>query len=193
MARSINGPCGKMMMLFQQKKLYPLWLCLSIVASPAIAAAVFHAPVTEQEKALDVIVMQASHDVKRDETPMHMEISEKTWHNSAKIRNEYSHLFTRKLMDAIHAAETRQVQENCGGHYRQGDLCGLGYNPLLCAQDVSDQYLYATEKESGREAVIRSKWPNEHDFMTYKLIKEGNEWKVDGIDCASLGTQFNMK
>lgn len=106
---------------------------------------------------------------------------------------EYPVLFSKNLMESIADAERRLVKQTCGGVY-DGEICGLDFNPITCAQDYSeDGYVYKTE-ETGREAVVISlKWPRLPKVVaTYRMIRSSNRWIMDGVTCGP-NTKFNMK
>ncbi|MBF0267538.1 MAG: hypothetical protein HQL44_02985 [Alphaproteobacteria bacterium] len=115
------------------------------------------------------------------------------WRNKSKDR-QYGQTVSKGLQSAWAKAETLSVQKNCKGKYLEGELCGLGFNPLSCAQDLSDEaYLYQTQKASGSLAVISYRWPRGGDIVaTYKMIRQGDGWILDGVSCHP-SPSFNMK
>lgn len=96
---------------------FALILLLPIAACAAAPSTAFHPPQTEAEKALDHILMLHTQD------------------------KEYRNFFTSALEKSIDDVEARLVKENCGGQYLEGELCGLDYTVLTCAQDVDDSYI----------------------------------------------------
>ena len=95
------------------------------------------------------------------------------------------------LMAAMSAKEKALVQANCGGHYRKGDVCGLDYSPITCAQDLSDSYLYRTEAGGEDRMEISYYWPGmKRPVATYRLVRQAESWKIDGISCTD-GDAFN--
>ena len=98
----------------------------------------------------------------------------------------YAEIMTQEIFNTILKEEQNLVDENCGGKYREGEICGLDYDPVTCTQDVVEQYLYNTLRMSEEEAHIEYKWPSTSTAVAkYRLIKADGRWKIDGIQCAS--------
>jgi len=107
-------------------------------------------------------------------------------------------LFTKALLTMIRRAEADSVQKNCGGKYIEGELCGLGFRPLTCAQDSLDEdYLFRTDQQTLDTAIITYKWPGEDGYRNvpvarYRLIKKSEHWVLDGVSCISTNNgSFN--
>ena len=102
--------------------------------------------------------------------------------------------FTKKFVQAVTKAESDQVKQTCGGKYT-GDLCGLDFDPILCAQDFSASgYLYRTMEDDGRKAIVLAigvDFIPEAVKTSYRFIKDGKQWKLDGAACGG-GGEFNM-
>jgi hypothetical protein len=113
------------------------------------------------------------------------------WRNRAKDVF-YKDLFTPKLLHVFAQVELEALQESCGGKYIEGDLCGLGVSPITCSQDPPESYAYQTQSGSEHEAIIRAidRMRNQ-TTSTYRMVKIGRDWKLDGIDCDDM--KFNMK
>ena len=102
----------------------------------------------------------------------------------------YDKLFSQGLLDALANAEKEALQRNCDGEYRPGELCGLDADPLICAQDSPDFYLYRIIKTTESEAIIESAWPQypgsegavPEDHTTYRMLKKNGHWILDGIN-----------
>lgn len=105
----------------------------------------------------------------------------------------YDQFFTPALIKAWRTAERRQVQKNCDGQYVEGEQCGLGFNPLTCAQDDPAQgYEYRTERKTKDAASVTITWQGQmKPLATYFVVKQGRNWIVDGISCLN-GIQFNL-
>ena len=116
----------------------------------------------------------------------HLEISANTAHLAG--------LFTPQLRNAIANADGERARENCGEDRTKG-ACGLNYDVLLCAQNTPDVFLYRTISDSGEKAIVAYAWPGSGaDTGMYRLIKVGDKWEVDGIDCSGKGAdKFNMQ
>ncbi len=146
----------------------------------------FHRAKTDPERALDAILSRDKDDVNVFEYL--------TRHTPGIKTTDYANMFTAAYKQAVTDMEAQQVQENCGGKYIQGELCGIDFSPVTCAQDVTDTfYLYRTEQISKREAIIAYAWPKSlHASATYRLLKKNGRWKLDGVMCAG-GAKFNME
>ena len=110
----------------------------------------------------------------------------------------YVTLFTPDLVRAVRRADRAADPPNCEG------VCGLGFDPIVCAQDNPPAPLYRTISVIGsNEALIGyvGGWDGENntEFGRYRMVKIGSMWKVDGIECDPDGkfdasaTKFNMR
>jgi hypothetical protein len=143
----------------------------------------YHAPQTEAELALANVLH------------LDMTVTGGLWPALTKATGQYATLFTPQLSLAVAKAEQKAVQRNCGGDPTKGE-CGLGYNPLTCAQDNPPApvlYRTVSARESG-EAIIGYAWGTGNtDQARYRLVKIGGTWKLDGIECPAVGDdKFNM-
>ena len=149
----------------------------------------FHVAQSDAEKALDDILRRYNTDHN-----MFAYVVGRPWYD-AKKDTGYSLLFTKNLLQAVAKAESDAVKDSCGGKYIKGELCGLDFNPITCAQDYSeDGYLYRTIEDDGHKAIMFYLWAGHKpsDARTfYRLIKNGDHWKLDGVDCGN-GDKFNM-
>jgi hypothetical protein len=107
----------------------------------------------------------------------------------------YLKYLTTPLAAAILAEEAREVKANCGGVYKPGEECGMGADPIICAQDFPDRYLFRTTHSGPSLAVIEAAWPPDNGARpttsgAYRLTIEGGVWKIDGISCAA-GDTYN--
>jgi len=150
---------------------------------PAVSAGSFHAPATGPEMALDKILHLADAD-------------DNQLGNLIPARGggghvDYTKSLTPALIAAIAKAEKDLVREDCGGKYRKGELCGLDYSPITCAQDSLPAYTYHTILDLGDKVVIEYAWPpNNETTATYTVIKGANGWRIDGVSCAG-GAKFH--
>ena len=106
-------------------------------------------------------------------------------------------VYSARLLSSIRKTEQKLLNRECNGIYRDHELCGIDYDPILCGQENSrNGYLYKIPHEDAGTAEILSIWadsPIDPSHPTrYFLIKEKGVWKLDGVDC-ELGQQFNIK
>jgi hypothetical protein len=162
----------------------------AICSRPAFAEdSKFHPPQTEAEIALDKIF-----DLEDKDSNMLFFALAMPYYHPPKDTG-YAQLFTKALLKAWRKKEADLVRENCGGKYREGEICGLDFDPITCAQDRPDKFVFRTIK-SGKESVsIIAAWPqsvnDERYFKYYKLVKEEDVWKLDGVYCRE-SDNFNM-
>lgn len=170
---------------------FSAWLVLATLAlvhGPAVEAAeAFHEPTSEPERALDAILKRVDHD------PDVMENLVGGRGPGFRRTVDYRTMLTAPVLAAIAAREREAVKRDCGGRYKEGELCGLDYVPVTCAQDSTPLYYYRTDSESADKAQIAYHAPYAHSPQaTYRLVKQDGTWKIDGIRCAE-GDAFNMK
>ena len=148
----------------------------------------FHYPSNSAEQFLDLVITLENH--KPGSLSWYAENA--PWRD-IRYDPHYARLVTPGLREAISREEARQVKENCDGKYIKGDNCSFGSDPITCAQDLSEEgYLFRTGKSGRDEAVLSLKWPGiSQIFGTYRLVRAGGVWKLDGIRCDST-MSFNM-
>lgn len=160
-----------------------LWLLAGLLTAWAAPRASepgeFHRAATPAETALDRVLRLSEKD------PNLVEFLLATPLYKAKADKGYARYFTARLRADLAAMERASVTENCQGKYLEGELCGLDYNPLTCAQDLSDKaYLYRTSSSDDARAVIDYKWPGEKQpAARFVLVREDGQWKVDAVTC----------
>lgn len=108
------------------------------------------------------------------------------------------HMLSQKLIGTLFERQQALLQEECGGHYIKGELCGFDYSPILCGQDASQKgYLFHTTQKTKRRVEILSIWGEETIDSgrptRYVLILDAGAWKLDGVDCGMKGAAFNIK
>jgi hypothetical protein len=175
-----------------------LILPAACAAEKSIDQPQFQPPQTEAEKALDAILTRA----KTDYDMTFYALNEPHYDpllGSPHARlvppedKGYSRLFTKPLVNAWRELEKSLVQQSCGGKYIGGELCGLDYNPILCTQDDSDTFHYHTVNSDKNMAIIEYSPPEtEYLLATYRMIKDQQGWKIDGVACRD-SDKFNMK
>ena len=73
----------------------------------------------------------------------------------------YLRYLTAPLATTILGAEARLVKKSCGGVYKAGELCGMDADPIICAQDTPDSYLFSTTQSGPSLVVVHAAWPPE--------------------------------
>jgi hypothetical protein len=149
----------------------------------------FHYPSTSAEQFLDLIVTLEGGTGNAE---LGWYVQNVPWRNVRKDAH-YARLITPGLREAISREEARLVKKNCDGKYVEGDNCSFDANPIICAQDYSEEgYLFRTEKSGRNEAVLSLRWPGIAEVIgTYRLVRAGGDWKLDGIHCDPT-MSFNM-
>lgn len=133
--------------------------------------------------------------VKRDETDDDiLDFILKRPDRDQKKDRKYKEMFTPALERAWAEAEAAEVKKNCGGRYLDGEICGIDFRPLVCAQDYSEKgYLYRMDCLGEEATAITMRWPlTERPVATYRLLKRGNGWVLDSVACLPDGPGFNM-
>lgn len=107
----------------------------------------------------------------------------------------YLKYLTTPLATAILGAEAAQVKKDCGGVYKAGEECGMDADPIICAQDFPDSYLFRTSQGGPSLAVVEAAWPADPGAQpspsgAYRLKLTGGVWKIDGIKCEG-GDAYN--
>jgi len=149
----------------------------------------FHFPSTSAEQFLD-LVMTLEGGARDAELGWSVEGA--PWRDARKDLH-YARLITESLREAVSREAMRLVRKNCGGKYVEGDNCSFDVNPITCTQDYPEEgYLFRTEKFGRSEAVVSLRWPGLPETVgTYRLIRAGGVWKLDGVRCAPT-MSFNM-
>lgn len=166
-------------------------LFLLLPAAAFAAARGFHPPLSDIERKLDAILLQIQGE---PDLPMYvLRGGERNTVRDATLAD----MFTPELMKAFRDREADTVYTRCGGQYQAGQDCGISYNPVTCLTFTRKAYLYRTEssepyKAGEYNALVAMKLPGGDAIVAnYMLVKVGNQWKLDGVDCV-LGDDFNM-
>lgn len=172
------------------RKLQALCVALSMLAAPSAMAALvehgtFHPADTVAEKALDAILAHSREDDRVNQFLMGL-----PWYVPTQ-KDNYQDMFSRALQQDIAAQEAAVVQRDCGGTYRDGELCGLNFDPVSCSQDPAEAYAYRTLSLISGTAIIRAQALTTTALNTYYLIKDHDHWMIDGIDCGD-GVRFHI-
>jgi hypothetical protein len=104
----------------------------------------------------------------------------------------YLKYLTMPLALAILAEESRDVKLECGGIYKSGEECGMDSDPIICAQDSPDSYLFRTKRSGPSHAIVEAAWPPDQGARikadaSYRLKLTDGVWKIDGISCGAGG------
>lgn len=165
-----------------------------VVAGPVLAAegrkegapAAFHQPQTEAERSLDAILQLSGKEPESSWFAV-----EAPWRD--KTRDIlFQSLFSQRLRDSWVSAERKAVRESCNGAYIEGEICGIDIHPITCSQDSNEIYMYRTSSSSPGSAIVEYRWPQTtKTIATFRLLRKGNGWMIDGIDCIGY-LKFNM-
>jgi hypothetical protein len=150
----------------------------------------FHYPSTSAEQFLDLILTLEGGI---GDAALGWYAENVPWRDTRKDAH-YARLITPGLREAISREEARQVKENCDGKYIEGDNCSFDTNTIICAQDFPEEgVLFRTEKTGRDMAIITYRWPHGTRVLgTYRLVRAGGVWKLDGIRCHDPTMSFNM-
>lgn len=168
------------------KVAYSLFLALMILTSSCAVrnGALFHPPRTGAEEALDALLV---HD-KKDENMYEYLLGRPSY--DASKNPGYTRWVTQDFVNAVRAKEKELVQENCGGEYVAGELCGIDVHLPICAQDDSSMdYLFHTIRATATEAHIVYAWQehigqnNAISGPVFRMVLQDEVWKLDGLDC----------
>ncbi|MHC1789381.1 YqhG/Tai3 family protein [Solidesulfovibrio sp.] len=160
-----------------------LWLLAGSAAATAAAQATgpgnWHRAAMEAERTLDRVLRLSEKDRN------FLEFLLGTPQYQARPGKDYGRNVTARLRGSMAALERAAVTENCQGRYIDGELCGLDYNPLTCAQDEGQgAYRYKTESSGDDRAVIAYTWPGMQGMVaSFRLVQEGGVWKIDAVTC----------
>lgn len=158
----------------------------------ATAAPLYHLPETEAERALDYMLKT---NARVDYILARLDMKNHRHYFSAEAQRTYANWFTPALLKNVAAQETQRIKRDCGGFY-DSETCGFTLDVLSCTPVSMDPpFVYATESETRTAAVISYAWPPHLDGIgtaTYKLVKKGKYWQIDGIRCNYLDQAFNM-
>ena len=168
---------------------------IGVFATAALAAAIPayaaqtapHPPSSAAERALDAILKQSDRD-----DDLLDNLFKGRGAKTFKPKVDYSAMLTPALLAALRTKEATLVRTDCNGAYLEGELCGMDYSPLTCAQDAVPHYRYRTEVDDGSTARLIYFWPKETKATaTFKLVKVSGRWRLDGVACED-GDPVNM-
>jgi hypothetical protein len=161
-----------------------------IALVPVLASPSYAAPVKPAEQALLQIIDEF------DQNPDLLEpILGRSGQKTAETERFASH-FSPALRKALHAAESDLVQQYCGGTYRDGELCGLDYIPLTCAQDIFDSAsaVLTSENTGQGGATITYRISGDDTIIArYRMQQMHESWIIDGIDCDDSTFNWSQK
>ena len=161
---------------------------IDLPAPASAAAATFHPPSSAAEQALDAIIHMDDGD---DDGRLFFFAIKAPWRDRSLDR-AYSPYFSRALQESWRRTERAMVTRSCGGHYKEGELCGMESGPITCAQDISGiGYLYRTRRSGPKERLIEMTWISLPGVVaTYRMVIRQNRWILDGVNCTQ-GFSFN--
>jgi hypothetical protein len=151
-----------------------------LVLAAAAASAGFHLPKSASEMALDRLLKAADGDEFQLDNLLHR------YPVVPKKQVDYRGMLTAQLIAAMRAEEKKLVAKDCGGKYVEGEICGMDYSPITCAQDTVAPYTYKTIAQHEHDAVIAG------PGATYRMIQVGSGWQLDGVKC-NEGGAFNFR
>lgn len=152
----------------------------------------FTAPDSAAEKALDALLQW--HLALNNEANNEYDFLTQRPDRNTADDTLFTQKFTHGLVAAIAAEEKRLVQETCGGEYLDEEICGLDFDPILCAQDFpTPPFSYFTSHEDANSAFILSRSGDSGDGhrVDYLLEKEQGIWKIAGVACGDM--KFNIR
>jgi hypothetical protein len=154
-------------------------MIVALAAPSAAATAGYQPPKSAAEIALDRILKAADADEFQLDNLLHR------YPVVPKKRVDYRGLLTVPLIDAMQAEEKKLVAKDCGGKYLEGEICGMDYSPITCAQH-GVTYAYKTVARHAHDAVVAG------PAATYRMIQVGSGWQLDGVKC-NEGGAFNFR
>jgi hypothetical protein len=155
-------------------------ICTASVEMAAAAGTGFHSPQSAAESALDKILKTADADEFQLDNLLHR------YPVVPKKQVDYRGMLTAPLIAAMQAEEKKLVAKDCGGKYLEGEVCGMDYSPITCAQDSVAPYTYKTNAQRAHAATIAG------PGATYRMIQVGSGWQLSGIKC-NEGSAFNFR
>lgn len=152
----------------------------------------YSAPINEAEQVLDSILAFGMLASREDRFGPFMDFILGYPKRNTDFDHLYEPFFTPELIEAWRKAEREQVARDCDGRYVEGQLCGLGFNPLTCGQDDPPAgYVYSTDVETEQFMLISSVWKGWNDpTAVYRMVQREGQWRLDGVLCAD-GDRFN--
>lgn len=171
-------------------------LSLSLLLTACHNTEQFHKPINPAEKTLNDVLKYSWDD--SGFTSCVIKASE-----CSKSQNNHSSLLlTEKLRESLAVAESKKIQRDCNGQYKEGHICGFDYNPIAGGQDYPPHYLYRTIKSDTSTAIIEKCFPSNNELSeatieqcssrsTYKMIINNEKWILDGINRGH--ESFNME
>ncbi len=112
-----------------------------------------------------------------------------------KETEKYHDLFSKELISEFARKEEEAVHKNCGKKYKydEGTVCGIDYDPLICAQVHPRGLTYKTIEQTEHLAIIECDEYSSSSKQTikYRMIKHGENWILDAVSCPVPGDEFN--
>ena len=139
----------------------------------------YHLAASDAEKTLDRVLRSSEKDANLLDFVLHT-----PWYKPRADKG-YVGYFTKHFLSVMAEMEKKAVKDNCKGKYLKGEICGLDYNPLTCAQDQAEtRYLYRADSSDDAKAVISYVWPGEAQrAAVFEMLYENGCWKIDAVRC----------
>jgi hypothetical protein len=149
------------------------------IAGAAPAAAAFHPPRTAAELALSAALRRADADEEQ---------LDNLFHRYGPVprakRVDYAQYLTTNFWDRLRRKEAAMVRRDCGGVYRDGEVCGMDSSPITCAQDDLPSPL-AYRSEAAADGRVRV-WLRDacgSPATLYIRTLDHGVWKIDDARC----------
>ena len=149
----------------------------------------FRQPTFDSEKRLEEIFRVARKS--KEIVPFILDLS---WRDPSGNR-EFPRMFTPALLHAWKKQAKTLTEQDCDkGYYEAGKgSCNLGPHPIYCELINDDLFVVRTTVERGHNSIITYSYSGGRPALrfVYRMTKDGNEWKLDGIHCDN-DYWFNM-
>jgi hypothetical protein len=159
-------------------------IAMLLAAGPSFAAETRKAQ-SEAEKALEAIL--AWHiGLPVDMNEQELAFLTGRPEQRAALAPQFARRYAPELVNAVRAGEKALLDKDCQGKYQDGEICGLDYDVVLCAQDrPAKGFLFTTLKEDGTSATIAVRWSrrDKQPAATYQIAKQAEGWTLSGISC----------
>lgn len=111
-----------------------------------------------------------------------------------KETEKYNDLFSKELISEFARKEEEAIKKNCGvNKYDETTVCGIDYDPLICAQVHPRGLSYKTIEQTEDMAIIECVEYSSASKQTikYRMIKNGENWVLDAVLCPVPADEFN--
>ena len=169
-------------------KIISLFFALLLFTSPVWAVdTAFHPPQTEAEITLNKILELYGQDSDMDGF-----IFNPPWYKNNKDQ-KFSPLFTKEFLSIAKKERKEEIKQSCGGTYPENGMeCDMleGIQPIYCASDHPDVFLFQTISSSENQAIISysgspKPYKDKTNMHLYKMTLTSGGWSLDGVNCGS--------